>query len=869
LFLTACGEPTPDDAGMVDAGSADDGGDASIDDAGDSDAGMSDAGMSDAGMSDAGMSDAGMSDAGVLEPPLGITFRDDDLARGVIAGTVTLARASDETNVVRYEIVGLDAVGTIVGPALAAIPRTTDPLAHTFALGTLLPAGVVELAGVSTGSAASSVPGPSAPADNFVRYSDVGGDGGSDPLRSARLVRHAASGTLFAIGCEGNTRATVRRCGPGSGCSEIASLGTVCAGSSAAIAGNTLYVAATGSSSLALHICALDSSGVVGTCREHNLSTRTYEASVTVAASAVIITSPDADNEYRASVDLCPLDGPTASAPCTHHDVSAGQPSYSGQSPTALTVGDDLYVVATGGVFHCTFGASSVSGCTHTASGLEPAYPSGAASASRLYLATGSAVRSCALAADGTITTCTTQTFARADTRASTARPVILTGTGLYVPARVSGGITVLNHCALDASGDATSCTELAYSGPSGMAIPALFEHGTQLLGIAQAWWTERPFEVPYLLAWSRNGAGAPTAATYEEIGLRPLGYHGQSVRGFASPTHLYSLASLSSTPVLTSCALPIAETAASCITRALSTPTLSRGTPSYRDGAIYFFVDHNATLARCSLASDGSASCTTHDVRGGADLRDVRAGGVFGGRVVAIATDYGNGYRPTLFACTLDGGGLPGGCSTVVASSPGDLNSLAYGVTASATHGYAFMRESDGRALYACPFDASGALTACTRTIVDPVAENSGYIADMVLAGGRLYLSHVTSSYRPWLGLCQLDGSGEVTECTTADVTAGSTESLYEPALAVAGDRLYMAGAADDERADMIACDLGTDGLPTGCVRHDAAAGRGDRSAERGSGDLLFDPTEGTLYFVTNEQSNRHRPAAYWLPAF
>jgi hypothetical protein len=812
-------------------------------------------------------------DAGTPPPlaPRSISFRDRDPARGAIEGVATIEAPEDETGIESYEIVALDGAGAIVA-SLAEIAIGAERLEFAFAPATSWPEGAISISARSTGHGRSSSLAAAIPGDNYVRYADLGNDAGIDILRSPTLVRHAASGSMYAIGCDAGYRVSMRRCGE-DGCPEARSFGeeNECSDADAVIAGDVLYLLVAAYRRNLLAICSLNEAGDIGECAEHDLP-EGETPDLAVSEDAIYVSSADPMNTYKAVIDVCPLEGPSAESPCTRHDVSAGAPDYSGSFSTMLPHYTALYVVAQGRIYTCVLEAEGTPGeCVTSASGIDTWSTPAAIGASRLYVASGQDLAICGLGVGGAAPTCETRPMG-----GNSAESILRTGSTLYIADYGTESSAFLQHCALAETGSVLGCESVPHTeGHPGITrSPALFAEDDQLFAYGSTQSPDATTRVASFLTCALDDDGAPGTCEYDDVGLRPLGYFSSYPRATASPTHLYVSTRLNNEAAMTSCSLAADGEVGTCTTRLV--PAAVRGMTMsksfvYRDGALYFFGDSSGSVRviRCPLGAGGAidGECASYDVSEGR-FRDPSVARIVSDRAIVWVNDDASEYRPRLLSCGFDEAGAPECTHVLLDASIPPGQALAYGVTASDTHAYAFGRVGRERRLYSCPFDAEGALgAACTLTVVEAdTNDNSGMIAGMVIADDRIHLAHVAGSYRPWLAVCELEG-GIAGSCAIEDLATSEHTSVR--GLAIENGRLYIPASNDAQRPVLIACDVGADGRTSGCLRHDASAGAGDGSADFTGMGFVHDPVRRALYLVTDDGAHRHRPSAYWIPTF
>ncbi|MBX3213212.1 MAG: hypothetical protein KF850_14350 [Labilithrix sp.] len=144
-----------------------------------------------------GATDSG---AGPRHAPSSLRFgRDQDPRRGLIAGTVVIGRASDESDVKAYNLYWGSDPTTKVGTALAALTKTGDDIAYE--LDASVPDGAAHLIALSVNDEGEMDQGATTPAtDNFPTFVDisVAQDGGVAWSPSA-VVDEANGKLLVAI----------------------------------------------------------------------------------------------------------------------------------------------------------------------------------------------------------------------------------------------------------------------------------------------------------------------------------------------------------------------------------------------------------------------------------------------------------------------------------------------------------------------------------------------------------------------------------------------------------------------------------------------------------------------------------------------
>jgi hypothetical protein len=145
--------------------------------------------------------------------PSGIAFQDTDPNQGLIGGTVTIARAADESTVTTYNLYfGSDATTKLYLTPIVSIPKTDAALSYPFSLGTPLPAGATHLLAYSANDGGeNATPVAVAPIDNYEVLSDISGGGAF--RGGVSLLVDAANGKLLVLTtATANSHGTLLRC---------------------------------------------------------------------------------------------------------------------------------------------------------------------------------------------------------------------------------------------------------------------------------------------------------------------------------------------------------------------------------------------------------------------------------------------------------------------------------------------------------------------------------------------------------------------------------------------------------------------------------------------------------------------------------
>jgi hypothetical protein len=145
--------------------------------------------------------------------PSGIAFQDADPSQGSIGGTVTIARAGDESTVTTYNLYyGSDATTKLYLTPIVSIPKTDTALSYPFPLGTPLPAGATHLLAYSANDGGeNATPVAVSPIDNYPVLTDISG-GGTFRGGVSLLVDAANSKLLVLSAAAGTNHGTLLRC---------------------------------------------------------------------------------------------------------------------------------------------------------------------------------------------------------------------------------------------------------------------------------------------------------------------------------------------------------------------------------------------------------------------------------------------------------------------------------------------------------------------------------------------------------------------------------------------------------------------------------------------------------------------------------
>jgi hypothetical protein len=186
--------------------------------------------------------------------------------------------------------------------------------------------------------------------------------------------------------------------------------------------------------------------------------------------------------------------------------------------------------------------------------------------------------------------------------------------------------------------------------------------------------------------------------------------------------------------------------------------------------------IGNKPSLFRCNLDATG---CAFVDLAAGHPTLNANSHSaivdVMNGKLLVVVTDGGNGNRPALLRCSLDGTG----CTVVDISAGAPANSgyrpsLAID-SANAKLLVATMNGANGNrpSVFRCNLDGSGA------THVDVSSNegaNSGLAPNVIVANGKLLVATTNSARGGRAGLfrCNADATG----CAYVDIGAGSPEN-------------------------------------------------------------------------------------------
>jgi len=203
----------------------------------------------------------------------GLSYVDQDPARGLTSGLLQLTRSPEESRVTEYQVHWANAQGAPMQLFTRWSPAQTD-LALRVLPGTVVPAGAERFVAMALGPAGVAT-SASVRADNFARerplFLETGADLLLGPAGAWDTTGPAPMLTVVATNVSG--RATVRRCAAdGSNCTrrDLGSTmryGGAPAPALTAVLGGRLHILEGGADGIRLYRCAQDGTG----CTEHDL----------------------------------------------------------------------------------------------------------------------------------------------------------------------------------------------------------------------------------------------------------------------------------------------------------------------------------------------------------------------------------------------------------------------------------------------------------------------------------------------------------------------------------------------------------------------------------------------------------------------
>ena len=804
--------------------------------------------------------------------PAGITFRDRDPRRGRVEGTISVARALDESGVSSYRVYWSDGAGARVGLA-GDVPKSSATTDIVLAPGTAVPSSAIRLVAVAVGGPSLGSTGESAPVttkgDNFPIHQDPS-DGiiGTDTLYHPSVFVDAAAGKVLVVSLS-RTHAEVRRCNlDGSACTALPldparlyqSTDAFLAATVDPVFHKILAVIhdARDSATAILLRCNLDGSS----CTHANLSATLLASYAWGEELAVDAIGKKLLNVSPSGVLLrCELDGSACSATPLPRKLTYVTPLVDDVSSKVLIVGYDIASPFHPFLLRCALNGT---GCTEVDlvfQGLSGSFPSAVIDKAnaKLHIVTTSAGYTfhnrCEL--DGTACSETNLSLSMGLPVAyGYPLPVIdAANAKLIVVTRPSlGGEGPVYRCSLDGTGcTSTPVTPWPWNQPSWIDVALDAASGKLLfVGPSQLPTDYAPAPPPTLvrsnldgslatahdisagiggdLAWAATGAidsankKLLVVATDEAHGKRAW-LHRCSLDGTGC-THADLSAGVGDmTGELPAIAIDAANAKLLVATW-------------YRNGA-------GAWLFRCNL--DGT-QCAYTNVSAGQGINSGENPAIAidaaNAKVLIVTQNAANQNKPSLFRCDLDGTGCThtdlapagpaqSGFVPSVVVLPDALVVVTHDSLTSNPH------------LFRCALDG----TACVQTSLPP-----GRSPQALVAGNKLVVvASGLDSATVVFTRCELDGTG----CTTRDLAAGlGMKPLMGPpraAVDTVANKLFVVAQSGSAGAAILRCEL--DG--TACSYADVSDGLWGVFEPA----PLFDATSARLITVYRDIGNRYRP--------
>ena len=294
-------------------------------------------------------------------PPLSLRAPDQNPNQLNYQGAVTIGKAADESDVTTYELYWATTSLAIVSK-ITSLPKTGADL--TFALSVPLgtfPPTATRLVAFTKNAAGEMAAGVStAPSDNYPLFADISAGQRLSGGATFSSVIDTVNAKLLVVGegVENSHKASLHRCNlDGSACTytdisagQGANSGETPSAVVDTVNGKLLVVTNNGAtgSKASLFRCNLDGTACTHTdisAGQSSLSGATPSAVIDTTNGKLLVVTNDGANGHRPSLFRCNLDG----TGCTHTDLSGGAVGVYGNDPFAVIDGKNgKLLVATG-----------------------------------------------------------------------------------------------------------------------------------------------------------------------------------------------------------------------------------------------------------------------------------------------------------------------------------------------------------------------------------------------------------------------------------------------------------------------------------------------------------------------------------------
>jgi hypothetical protein len=269
--------------------------------------------------------------------------------------------------------------------------------------------------------------------------------------------------------------------------------------------------------------------------------------------------------------------------------------------------------------------------------------------------------------------------------------------------------------------------------------------------------------------------------------------------------------------------------------------------------------------LLRCNLDGTG---CTMTDISAG----QVGSTGYFpsaaidvvGRKLLVVAANAADSFRPGVFRCNLDG---TGATYNDISAGQGMNSGTVPSTVVDAAGGKLLVVTNNGAngerpSLFRCNLDGTG----CAHTDISvgqgpQSGRNPSALVDASRGKVLVVTRNDANASKPSLFRCNLDGTG----CTHTDISAGAAgnaASNPSAVIDVANDTLLVAlETVTSQKLGLVRCKL-DDTVGSTCVRTDISAGQGDASGF--SPSAVIDAAHKKLLVVTRNGASSDRPSLF-----